>query len=117
MPFPQSHRKEHVVIGIVLFLIALMLFVIVSGDQGLSGLRKLREEKESETRKIRELQIQNYDTWQKIQRLKGDRALIESIARTDLGMVRKDELVFRPQESPILPMPHLPAKTRQPSDD
>ena len=42
-----------------------------------------------------ELQKKNRDLYRKIQRLKSDLDYVESIARTELGMVGKGELVYQ----------------------
>ena len=46
-------------------------------------------------RSNRDLQKKNDELYQKIQRLKVDFELIENIARTELGMVGKDEVVYQ----------------------
>ena len=71
------------------------LFLIGLGDRGAVDLYQLH------LRKVRlhglsfELEKKNQALYRNIQRLKDDPEYIEDIARTELGMVGKDELVYQ----------------------
>ncbi len=71
------------------------LFVIAFGDRGAVDLYQFH------LRKVRlhglsfEVEKKNTALYRNIQRLKNDPEYIEDIARTELGMVGKDELVYQ----------------------
>ncbi|MCA9581513.1 MAG: septum formation initiator family protein [Myxococcales bacterium] len=78
---------------LVLSVVAVPLLIL--DDEGLPRYRVLKEE-------LIEVEAGNEVLRQEVQRLKGqaeslrrDPAAIERIARDELGMVRKDELVFQ----------------------
>lgn len=112
-----SHIKENIVIFVLIFLISMMLFLIISGDRGLAGLKQVQQKKESLIQSNQSLRLKNYEAYRKIERLQRDPAYIEAIARTDLGLIRKDELVFKPHDSNISRQPYLPAQNRRNPDD
>jgi cell division protein FtsB len=71
------------------------LFVIALGNRGAVDFYQLHLRKVRLHRSNRDLQKKNDELYEKIQRLKIDFELIENIARTELGMVGKDEVVYQ----------------------
>jgi cell division protein FtsB len=71
------------------------LFVIALGDRGAVDLYQLHLTKVRLNGSTLELQKKNEAIYRNIQRLKNDPEFIENIARTELGMVGKDEVVFQ----------------------
>jgi cell division protein FtsB len=71
------------------------LFVIALGDRGAVDLYQLHLTKVRLNSSTVELQKKNDAIYRNIQRLKNDPEFIENIARTELGMVGKDEVVFQ----------------------
>jgi len=88
---------------ILLFLAILMLFnlilVVIFGDNGLVDLILLRKEKEKSAEKNREVIRENLSLYREIERLKHDPEFIESVARKELGVVGKDEVILKPRSS------------------
>jgi cell division protein FtsB len=72
-----------------------LLFVIALGDRGAVDLYKLHLRKVRLDKSNLELQNKNRALYRNIQRLKYDPEYIEDIARSELGMVRKDEMVYQ----------------------
>ena len=62
---------------------------------GTAHLSELRTELDETMSEQRRLQRENEQLRREIQGLRGDPAVIEDIARDDLGMVRDDEIVIR----------------------
>ncbi len=71
------------------------LFVIGLGDRGAVDLYQLHLRKVRLDRSNLELQKKNRALYRSIQRLKHDPEFIENIARSELGMVGKDEVVYQ----------------------
>lgn len=88
---------------ILLFLAILVLFnlilVVIFSDNGLVDLIMLRKEKERSTEKNREVIRENLSLYREIERLKHDPEFIESVARKELGVVGKDEVILKPRSS------------------
>lgn len=86
-------RQKIVVAGAVVVMFNLML-VIVFGDNGLVELSRLREKEQLMVHKNETLAVENVNLYRTISRLKNDPVYIESVARNELGMVGKDDIVI-----------------------
>jgi cell division protein FtsB len=88
---------------ILLFLAILVLFnlilVVIFSDNGLVDLILLKKEKERSAEKNREVIRENLSLYREIERLKHDPEFIESVARKELGVVGKDEVILKPRSS------------------
>lgn len=82
-----------------LLLLALFFFILVS-EHGLADLRFLKKEHDQLVEENRRLSQENQAISVEIHRLKHDLAYIESIARQELGMIGKDEIILKPQSPP-----------------
>ena len=84
---------------ILLSLVALVLFnillVIVFGDRGLVEVNRLKGERNQLRGDNRELTEKNLALRREIERLKSDPAYIEYVARQELGMIGRDEVIIR----------------------
>lgn len=78
-----------------LALVVLILGFALFGDRGILHMLKLSGQKASLTQTLADFEAQNEVLRVEIAALRGDRRYIERIARTELGMVRDDELVFQ----------------------
>ena len=76
---------------VVLLLIGSIFF----GQNGITKIGKMRDEERKIAAELNRFKGENEKLKQEIDRLKHDPAYIESIARRDFGMVKKDELVFK----------------------
>jgi cell division protein FtsB len=78
-----------------LALVALILGFAFLGDRGILYMLKLSGQKADLVQKISGVESENHALRSEIGSLRGDRRYIERVARTQLGMVRDDELVFQ----------------------
>ena len=78
-----------------LALVALILGFALFGDRGIVHMLKLSGQKNVLSQKLVDFETQNEELRVEIAALRSDRRYIERIARTELGMVRDDELVFQ----------------------
>ena len=81
--------------GIVL-LFAMLIFIVFS-DNGLADLYLLKSERDRLMVENRRLTAENLKLYRSIERLKSDPAYIESVARKELGMIRKEEIIIKPR--------------------
>ena len=78
----------------ILALFSMLLFIVFNED-GLADLRLLKHERDQLLQKNAQLEQENLSLYRQIDRLKNDLKFIESVARQELGMVGKDEVVFK----------------------
>ncbi len=90
-------RKLNILLSIaVLLLLSLFFFIIVS-EHGLADLRFIKKERDRLVEESQRLTRKNLTIGIEIDRLKHDPGYIESIARQELGMIGKDEIILKPQ--------------------
>ena len=100
-------RPGWIVVGALLILAVMAVF----GDNGVLALRRLRGEVDTLVREVRTLEAENERLSRAISELQEDPAVIERIAREELGLVRPGERVLRFPRSarPGEPAPALPS--------
>jgi len=74
-----------------------MLLLIVFAENGLVDLNSLRKERDRLVEKNESLARDNLVLYNEIERLKNDDKYIENIARQELGMIGKNEMILKPQ--------------------
>ena len=84
-----------IVVVTAIALLFSFLLVIGLGDRGAVDLYQLRLRKARLDASNLELRKKNRTLYRSIQRLKNDVEFIETIARNELGMVAKDEVVYQ----------------------
>jgi len=90
-------NKKNIFLSIVTLLLLSLLFFIIVSEHGLSDLRVLKKERDRLVEDNNRLTRENQSISIEIDRLRHDPAYIESIARQELGMIGKDELILKPQ--------------------
>ncbi|OQY05487.1 MAG: hypothetical protein B6I22_07315 [Desulfobacteraceae bacterium 4572_123] len=84
-----------------MMLTALALFafslVIIFDDNGFVDLRKIRKQRDEIIKQNEHVRDTNRDLYREIDRLKNDTEFIENIARQELGMIGRDELILKPR--------------------
>lgn len=85
---------------IPLAIILFILFFTVFGERGLLRITHLHQEIDEITKKTEELKAENEKLKREVDALRSDRRYLESIARRDFGLVRKNEVIyqFAPQQ-------------------
>ena len=92
-------KKQRILISItVLFLVSLFFFIIFS-EHGLVDLNSLKKERDALVEKNEQLAGENLNLSVEIDRLENDPKFIENVARQELGMIGKDELILKPRPS------------------
>ena len=71
-----------------------LTLVIVFGDNGLVELSRLRGQERSLAGQNETLARENVSLYRTIDRLKHDPVYIESVARNELGMIGKDDVII-----------------------
>jgi len=85
--------KKHLY-GFLIFFVAMFLFTVF-GDKGLLTFNTMRGDRDTIASEIGELEETQEALREEIERLKTDRKYIASIAREELGMIGKNEVIYR----------------------
>ena len=87
-----------------------LLGLIVFGDNGLLDLQRLRHEKTRLEGQNRQITQKNLSLYEEINRLKDDPHYIENVARQDLGMIGKEDVILRSNQGASVTKPKQRAK-------
>ena len=87
----MSKRMYLIPAGVILFI----LYFTIFGERGLLRIYHLNQEKEEVQKRASALQLENDQLKREIEALKSDRRYLESIARKDFGLVRKNEIIYQ----------------------
>ncbi len=88
-------KKHKILIGIGLVVIFSFLLLIFFGDNTLLELNQLKRDRNLLIKMNEELVRQNDLMYNEIERLKHDPKYIENVARQELGMIGKNEIIFK----------------------
>jgi len=75
--------------------ILLFLSFTIFGERGLLRIYHLNHEKDDILARATQLKAENDQLKREIEALKTDRRYIESLARKDFGLVRKNEIIYQ----------------------
>jgi len=75
--------------------VTFILYFTVFGDRGLLSIYHLNKEKQEVQQRLETLKGENLKLVREVDALKNDRRYLESIARRDFGMVRKNEIIYQ----------------------
>ncbi len=78
-----------------------LLLLILFGDHGLADLNMLKKERQRLVESNERLARENLRLYDEIKRLKNDMVYIENVARQELGLIGRDEVILKFQRSPI----------------
>ena len=88
-------KKHKILIGIGFVVISSFLLLIFFGDNTLLELNHLKKERNLIIKMNEELVRQNDLMYNEIERLKRDPKYIENVARQELGMIGKNEIILK----------------------
>ncbi|MBF0279904.1 MAG: septum formation initiator family protein [SAR324 cluster bacterium] len=89
--------------SLTLFLLFGTFIILIAffGEYGILSFRELEQKRQNLTAEIQALKEREQNLLHEIDALKNNPEYIESLARKELGLVRKDEVIyFLPEESP-----------------
>ncbi len=72
-----------------------MLIFTIFGENGLSDLYRIKTERDILLKKNDKLIRENLSLYREIERLKNDPEYVENVARNELGVIGKDEVVIK----------------------
>ena len=87
---PTSGQQIALTCGVLTIVIT--FFLIIVGNNGISDLQLMKNERQALINDNNRLKRKNLDSYHEIERLKKDSTYIETIARQELGLVGKMKL-------------------------
>jgi len=93
-----------VIQGLLVLVILIVFLLSIVGDKGTVELSRVREQEAKLTQEIGELKRQKGEWLKKLQSLKGSREYLGSLAREELGYIKKDEFLLLPEVAPLAPI-------------
>ncbi len=89
-------------LGLTLFLLigCLLSYAIVLGNHGIQRYYTLERTLSARSQKASQRLERNHSLLERLHRVRSDRRVLEEVARSKLGVVGKDELVFLFRSAP-----------------
>jgi cell division protein FtsB len=75
--------------------VVFILYFTVFGERGLLRIYHLNKERQEVQNRLDSIKSENMKLVREVEALKNDRRYLESIARRDFGMVRKNEVIYQ----------------------
>jgi cell division protein FtsB len=94
----MDSKQKLLVLFCIVTLFAMLIFSLFS-DKGLSDYFALKSERDRLVHENIQLKVENDTLYRTIERLRNDPEYIESVARKELGMIKKDEVILTPKNN------------------
>jgi len=88
-------KKHKILLSIGMVAIFSFFLLVIFGDDSLLELNRVKKERNILIKKNEELARENNSMYNEIERLKHDPEYIENVARRELGMIGKNEIIFK----------------------
>lgn len=90
------HKKGILKLSIFLFLFSgLAVGWLGFGERGVVHLYRMDKERQVRLEKARELERENKQLLEEIERLRTDKEYLESLGRRELGLIKEGEILYR----------------------
>ncbi|MDL1968263.1 MAG: septum formation initiator family protein [Deltaproteobacteria bacterium] len=87
--------KQKILLSLSILIIFSLLLFIIFGDNGLVDLNLLKRERNGLIEKNAKITKDNLSLYRVIDRLEHDSGYIEDVIRRELGLIAKDEVIFK----------------------
>ena len=87
--------KQTIYLALTILLLTSLLLFIAFGDNSLIDLNRLKTERNNLLQKNEALKQENLSLYREIERLKNDPKYVENVARRELGVIGKDEVILK----------------------
>jgi cell division protein FtsB len=87
--------KQKILLSIIILVLFNLLLIILFGDKGFVDSHLLKIERDGLIEKNKKLNRENLALYREIDRLKNDPEYIENVARQELGLVGKEDIIFK----------------------
>jgi len=87
--------KKNIILSLLILFLFSLFLLIISGDNGFVDFILINSEKNRVVEQNKKLVQKNIVMGREIERLKNDPKFIENMVRKELGLIGKDELIFK----------------------
>ena len=87
--------KKNILLAFAIVILFWLLMFIIFSENGLADLKRFKTERDILLKKNDELTQKNLSLYREIERLKNDPEYVENVARKELGVIGKDEVVIK----------------------
>ena len=87
--------KQNIILSLIILILFSLLLLIIFGDNGLVDFVLIKGERNSLIEKNEKLNQENLVMYREIDRLKNDPKFVENVVRQELGVIAKDEVIFK----------------------
>jgi cell division protein FtsB len=87
--------KKNILLAFGIGVLFYLLISIIFGENGFADLKRLKTERDVLLKTNNELIQENLSLCREIERLKNDPEYVENVARKELGVIGKDEVVVK----------------------
>ncbi len=87
--------KQNIMLSLIILILFSLFLLIIFGDNGLVDFVLIKGEKDRLVEKNEKLNQENLNMYREIDRLKNDPKFVESVVRQELGVIGKDEVIFK----------------------
>ena len=93
-------QRQRIMFSIAACILAALFLFTIYSEHGLVDLKLLKQKRSSLLENNERLTRENLSLSVEIDRLENDPEYIEDVARRELGMIRKGELILKPKNVP-----------------
>ena len=86
---------QKIIFALISILLFAMLIIIIFSEKGFIELNEMKKKRDSLLSENAKINNENLVLYRKIKRTKDDPKYIEDIARQELGMIRKNEVILK----------------------
>lgn len=87
--------RQNITLSIVILILFSLFLLIIFGDDGLFDFVQIKGEKDRLVERNEKLNQKNLNMYREIDRLKNDPKFVEDVVRQELGVIGKDEVIFK----------------------
>ena len=87
--------KQNIILSLIILILFSLLLLITFGDNGLVDFVLIKGERNRMVEKNEKLNQKNLVMYREIDRLKNDPKFVENVVRQELGVIAKDEVIFK----------------------
>jgi cell division protein FtsB len=87
--------KKNILLAFGIGVLFCLLISIIFGENGFADLKRLKTERDVLLKTNNELIQENLSLCREVERLKNDPEYVENVARKELGVIGKDEVVVK----------------------
>ena len=94
----MKNLKSKIQFLLLVFFIFLIAYWTIFGDNGILKLKKIEQENQQVKMASEKIKAENEKLKKEIKLLREDKKYVEKVAREELGMTRKDEIIYKKKQ-------------------